>query len=1085
MQINSRRIVESRSNARLIAAATEFISRHVETLIIAPTHSAGEEITYRMAGAVGAHRTTFVQLAADLAHPAMSERGLAPLSSLGLEALASRVVYSARAAKELEYFDPVSALPGFAKALARTLAELRLAGVRPETLSASGEPGEDLARLLVRYEEELEQRSLADLARVLELAGQAAAEGKHRWLGLPLLLLDAPLDSPTHRKVFAGIAGRSPAVLAALSSGSDFAQQLLDQKLFGDKAVDLDDTIPDSETAKNKAIEHLRTYVFSPSVFSAAPPMEARDSALDIFSTPGEGLETVEIARRILRLAREGMPFDQMAILLRSPERYQPMIEDALRRAKIPVYFSRGSARPDPGGRAFLALLACAADKCSASRFAEYLSLGQVPAPGANRGPEWVPAEDELLSPVDREPVHPASSETSGVDGVDDPPPPRAPAGWEKLLVDAAVIGGSDRWERRLRGLEHEFELRLKSVERDDETRRDALARQLEQLRQLEGFALPIIEELHALPREAHWREWLGHLTSLARTALRYPEPVLAVLAEFEPMSEVGPASLEEVAEVLSDRLRFLRRDPPQRRYGRVFVSSIEEARGRDFAIVFLPGLAEGLFPQRAFEDPLLLDHFRREIGHSLLLRDDRVTQERIRLRLALAAARERVIASYPRMDVAEARPRVPSFYALELPRAVQGALPELKKFEQQTREAAPARLNWPAPSESADAIDDAEYDLVTLGRALAANYGARYVLEVNPHVARSLRARWKRWASKWTEADGLITTNPAALAALSENRLIARPWSPSSLQQFAICPYKFALHGIHGLRPREEPAFIEQMDPLTRGALFHAAQFALLGELRKEGLLPVNPDRLPEVLRLADRALDDVAAQYEEDLVPAIPGVWKSEIEDLRTDFRGWLQHIAVNDDDWEPVHFEFAFGLPHTDGRDPASKGETVHLRKCGVHLRGSIDLVEKNTIRKGILRITDHKTGKPPDSVPAYVGGGRFLQPLLYGLAAEQLLGAPVESGRLFYATQQGGYQHTVIPTSETARRFLAKLLSNIDHAIAEGFLPPAPQKDACGICDYRTLCGPYEEQRVARYKDRRDERLDALTEIRGML
>ncbi len=412
-----------------------------------------------------------------------------------------------------------------------------------------------------------------------------------------------------------------------------------------------------------------------------------------------------------------------------------------------------------------------------------------------------------------------------------------------------------------------------------------------------------------------------------------------------------------------------------------------------------------------------------------------------MRLRLALAAARDRLVASYPRMDVAEARPRVPSFYALELPRAVQGSLPELKKFEQLAREGAPARLNWPAPPESGDAIDDAEYDLVMLGRALSEGSGARYVLEVNPHVARSLRARWKRWASKWTEADGLITNDPAALAALSEHRLSARPWSPSSLQQFATCPYKFALHGIHGLRPREEPMPIEQMDPLTRGGLFHAVQFALLGELRSRALLPVNGDRLPEVLRLADLALDRMAAQYEEDLVPAIPRVWRTEIEDLRTDLRGWLQHIAVHDDDWEPMRFEFAFGLSRAEGHDPASTGEEADLRECGVRLRGSIDLVERNVARSGVLRITDHKTGKPPESIPAYVGGGRFLQPLLYGLAAEQLLGATVETGRLFYATQQGGYLQVVIPTSETARRFLSRLLSNIDQAIVEGFLPPA--------------------------------------------
>ena len=36
---------------------------------------------------------------------------------------------------------------------------------------------------------------------------------------------------------------------------------------------------------------------------------------------------------------------------------------------------------------------------------------------------------------------------------------------------------------------------------------------------------------------------------------------------------------------------------------------------------------------------------------------------------------------------------------------------------------------------------------------------------------------------------------------------------------------------------------------------------------------------------------------------------------------------------------------------------------------------------------------------------------------------------------------------------------------------------------GICDFRIVCGPYEERRFGK-KDGRDERLDSLTEIRGM-
>ena len=108
---------------------------------------------------------------------------------------------------------------------------------------------------------------------------------------------------------------------------------------------------------------------------------------------------------------------------------------------------------------------------------------------------------------------------------------------------------------------------------------------------------------------------------------------MLAVLAEFEPMGAAGPVTVEEVAHVLSERLRFLRPDPGERRWGRVLVGSIEEARGCEFRVVFLPGLAEGLFPRRALEDPLLLDHVRKELSRELPLRADRNHEERQKLR--------------------------------------------------------------------------------------------------------------------------------------------------------------------------------------------------------------------------------------------------------------------------------------------------------------------------------------------------------------------------------------------------------------------------------------------------------------------
>jgi CRISPR/Cas system-associated exonuclease Cas4 (RecB family) len=178
-------------------------------------------------------------------------------------------------------------------------------------------------------------------------------------------------------------------------------------------------------------------------------------------------------------------------------------------------------------------------------------------------------------------------------------------------------------------------------------------------------------------------------------------------------------------------------------------------------------------------------------------------------------------------------------------------------------------------------------------------------------------------------------------------------------------------------------------------------------------------------------------------------------------------------------PVHFEFAFGLPADEHRDPASsKEEAVILN--GIRLRGSIDLLEKHASRSA-LRVVDHKTGKAPDNRPQYVGGGAILQPLLYALAAEQLLKQPVESGNLFFCTQRGDFSQISISLNKESRDRLARVLQTIGRFVEDGFLPAAPQAGACAWCDYRPVCGPYEELRSKR---KQRDRLEPLVEIRNL-
>jgi RecB family exonuclease len=816
------------------------------------------------------------------------------------------------------------------------------------------------------------------------------------------------------------------------------------------------------------------------------------------FSAPGEGREAVEIARHVLDHARAGTRFDEIAILLRAPEIYGGLIDVALRRAGVPAWFARGAARPDPSGRAFLALLDCALEGLSARRFAEYLSLGQVPplgqtgAPPAEAAP-WIAPEEEIFGPV----AEAAPAAGPALEAI--PPPPdaddqpvlegtlRAPWRWEQLLVESAVIGGRDRWSRRLSGLEAEYRARLIRLREDepDSPRAAAIERDLTNLQHLRRFALPLIERLGTLPADGTWGEWIVALEALAPSALRRPERVLTVLAALRPLDVIGPVRLDEVRGVLAGELTTLAQRPPADRYGRVFVGTIEQARGRSFEVVFLPGLAERIFPQKPREDPILLDALRRQLsahesaGGSLAIQDDRARRERLLLRIGVGAARRALHLSYSRVEQTEARPRVPSFYALEIQRALTGRVPEPQQMERDAAAAAGARLAWPAPDDPMQAIDEVEHDLATLRSLLASGQArgrARYLLEMNEALARSLRARWSRWSRRFTPADGLVRVADATRATLAAARLDARAYSASALQKFASCPYQFFLSAICRLEPRPEVAPIVELDPATRGHLFHRVQADAMRALAAEGRLPLQRGALDSARATLDRTLDRVAERYREDLAPAIGRVWQDEIESMRADLRMWLEQTAGGHATWEPIAFELAFGLPRDPDNDPLSVEREVTLAQ-GYRLRGIVDLVER---RRGgsDLRVTDYKTGRDWTRRNLVVDGGQTLQPVLYGLTVEQLLDARVVESRLFYCTRAGGFSERTVPMSGETRERGPEVLAVIDRAIAAGFLPAAPRRQACRFCDFKDICGPHEETRVALKDPGRMEELRTL-------
>lgn len=948
--------------ASLYQAAHGFLRSHAgrEVLVVAMERAAADHIVRTLGGAqLGIHRSSLRQLVAAIAEEVLMRDGRRSFTRLSAEALATQVVDST----PLEYFAPVASTPGFPTALVETLTRLRLKRREP--------PEGDLRLLATAYQRILAENSLVDAAAQIEAAIEGVKSGHHPLLGLSTLLVDLKPANALER---------------------EFIEQL------SLRALAVESLEPESAITGGTALHALQRQIFAEQI----TPPTAREG-VEFFSASGEALECVEITRRIFE---SGLPFDACAVLLRHPARYQPLMEDSLRRAAIPAWFTRGVIRPDSAGRSFLALLYCADEGLSASRFGEYLSHEQ---------------KDQ-------------------------------PYGWERLLVDAAVIGGKDRWERRLSGLAEELRERL--AQSEDDNARERIERQMDRLAKLRSFALPLVDQLDSLRAPRRWGEWLDALRLLAETALDDPEGVLELLEELEPMRQIGPVGLPVVLRVLSTHLGTLRREPKGHRYGRVFVGSIEEARGLVFQLVCIPGLCEGAFPKPQFDDPLLSGNLAElEAGERLLLRQ------------AIAPATAGVVLSWPRIELATGRLRVPSFYVLEAARAAYGEAIDRRVIERGAEKGVETRIGWPAPDGAARAIDETEYDLARLRPAMVGLGGpglAAYLKDTSPTLYRSLRTRWNRWNRKWSTADGLILAQGTAPGPLAPFSLVVQSYSPSSLQVFASCPYRFALRTVVGLEPMREAFAVERLDPLTRGTLFHEIQkrlFQALDGYPAEGV----------ARRLAfdalDRILRETAAEYAERLAPAIPQIWHNEVERLRADLRGWLAAVASDESSWVPSEVERKF--------------ESVVIAEQW-KLHGRMDLIEQSA--EGAIRVTDYKTGNFPDPAPQFTGGGEVLQPVLYALASEQLFpGRRIAGGRLFYATLRGGYRTIDVPLNDRTRAEADLVLSTIESAVQAGRFPAAPREDACESCDYLAVCGPYEEERVRR-KPQTD--LDSLIQLRSV-
>lgn len=210
-----------------------------------------------------------------------------------------------------------------------------------------------------------------------------------------------------------------------------------------------------------------------------------------------------------------------------------------------------------------------------------------------------------------------------------------------------------------------------------------------------------------------------------------------------------------------------------------------------------------------------------------------RSQEERLLFALTVGSAREKLIFSYPRLNPSSGRERIPSFFLLRVAEALHVEAVNYSQLEilPEFRRVALSRFG---PDDAAQAIDEEEFDLSQVASALKRNdrTAVAYLKSLFPVLQRAETLARLRWGIRmFTQYDGCLNS-PRALHLLRKRfALIGQVLSPTRLETYASCAFKYFLSAILGLKSLAAPEEILRIQPLERGTVVHDLLFRFYRE--------------------------------------------------------------------------------------------------------------------------------------------------------------------------------------------------------------------------------------------------------------
>ena len=652
---------------------------------------------------------------------------------------------------------------------------------------------------------------------------------------------------------------------------------------------------------------------------------------------------------------------------------------------------------------------------------------------------------------------------------------------------------------------------------------------EISEAQRLSGFVQALASSVAGIPVQRSWRsachaasEIMKRMLDPASRRTEWPEQAQDAYQQVQQvLRTIGdvdgvlgpPGSIESFRDVLACELRS--RVEHAARFGDgVFVGPLAASRGMDFEEVSVLGLVESYLPGQPSVGSLLPDVVRRATDGELETHRDKIARLGDDLRSALVAGAGRTYLLWPRNDPRQGRPNTVSRWLLdevarmtgregvlssELPRLARehpGVLISAGTSMYELAGLAPDPLDASNSrgGDSRGEHDGGGYDgredsagsertsrrEVSTGDLLSLSPASEWELEAaallkwvlsggdlldhwtmrgKPMLSRAALVARSRASTRLTRFDGLVGS------AAGEDLISDDVFSATSLESFAICPMRYLLAKVLGVKVQSRPEDVFTISALDRGSLVHDVL-----ELYTKARLPGKEATFALLEELACQVIE----VYRDRGLLGRQSAWQYERAMLMRDLRRF--HALDTANGLEPLAAELSFGM---NGAEPV----TLRLKSGReVRFRGRADRVDRK--ENGSLVVTDYKTG-----LPAEVDGlehdwvlrGTKLQLPLYALAAAERFGEHDTAvlSRYWFVSGRAQFAERGYAVDDRVLERFRDVVEAILGEIAAGMFPARPgapgsskSRSNCKYCDFDSICAiDRERQWAAKHADAR--------------